>query len=204
MKILYAPGMGKDLDVLSEFRRTLQNSFGDIEIFQAPYDIGELNPTSFRQVAENACDWWVGLSLGASLLYYSAAFCPKEKLPKRLTVINPFACRKKLATERDFSLAGQWIFTPADVEVRVENFDAVLSLDDASIPICHGIRLLNSVESENRNLIFVKADHRITDRQTQIEVADVLINLHSGDCDFDSYNHCDVYKRIRKISSRVD
>ena len=203
MKILYAPGMGKDLNILSEFRRTLQK-FCEVEIFAAPYDSGELNPVAMKQVVENDCDWWIGLSLGASLLYYSAAFCPKKFLPQRLTVINPFSCRKKLAAERNFSLDGQWIFSPEKVEVDVEILDAAISLNDISIPIYHGIKLLNLAKSATKNLVFVDANHQITDRRAQIELAEVLTHLDSEDFDFDSYNSCNVYQRQRKISSRAD
>ena len=204
MKILYAPGMGRDLKILSEFRGALQKQFGELKIFNLPYDVGEFDPKNIRQIAENDCRWWIGLSLGGSLLYYLTAHCPEEKLPQRLTVINPFSCRKELAVERGFDLAGQWIFSPKEISARVKIFDAIISMNDSSVPIHHGIRLLNLARSEIKNLIFVEANHQITDVQTQLEVADVLIKLHAGDFNFDSSNSCHVYKQCGKISSRAD
>ena len=195
MKILYAPGMGRDLKILSEFRGALQRHFGAVEIFRLPYDVGEFDPKNIEQVVKNDCQWWIGLSLGASLLYYLTAFCPKENLPERLTVINPFSCRKKLAAERGFDLSRQWIFSPEEISVEVKISDAVLSMNDSSIPIQHGIRLLNLAKSEHKNLIFIEANHQISDSRAQLDLAEVLINLHSGEINFGSYNSCNVYKQ---------
>lgn len=204
MKILYAPGMGKDLKILNEFRELLQHHFGELEIFQLPYDVGEFKPQNIKQIAENDCQWWIGLSLGASLLYYLTAFCPKENLPQRLTIINPFSCRKKLAAQRGFELSGQWIFSPEEISAEIKTLEAVVSMNDTSIPIQHGIHLLNLAKSATKNLIFVEANHQISDYQTQLELAELLIKLHSGDIDFDSYNSCNVYKQWGKISSHAN
>lgn len=145
-----------------------------------------------------------GVSLGASLLYYLTAFCPKENLPQRLKIINPFSCRKKLAAQRGFELSGQWIFSPEEISAEIKTLEAVVSMNDTSIPIQHGIHLLNLAKSATKNLIFVEANHQISDYQTQLELAELLIKLHSGDIDFDSYNSCNVYKQWGKISSHAN
>ncbi len=195
-KILYWAGRGQDLKILDDFRKELEKNEYVIEYINIKYDSGQLSPSEWIQVTNNSADWWIGISLGASLLYYSTNFIRKHK-PSRITLINPFSSRKILAEEKGFSLENQWVFTPKNCNVEVDNFDVVLSLNDNKIPMYHGVELLNKTISNNKQIIFVKGNHIIDDNMAQIELANLLIKngILNGENDNGRYNYCNVYKQ---------
>lgn len=88
-KILYWPGRGQDLEILKDFRSTLEGKGFQLDFIDIKYDEGILSPNTWKQVVQNDAIWWIGISLGASLLYYSMKYTNRNK-PNRITLINPF------------------------------------------------------------------------------------------------------------------
>ena len=195
-KILYWAGRGQDLSILNSFRNVLKENVFEIDYIDIQYDNGELSPSQWKQVIENDADWWIGISLGASLLYYSINFA-KEKKPSRITLINPFSSRKILSEEKGFDLDNQWIFEPKNCEVEVNNLDVVLSTDDTKIPMYHGVELLNNTICNNKKIIFVNGNHIIDEDEAQIELANILIKneVSNGGNNNERYNYCNIYKQ---------
>ena len=195
-KILYWAGRGQDLKVLDNFRKELEKKGFEIEYINIKYDIGPLSPAQWTQVTNNDADWWIGISLGASLLYYSMNYIKKNK-PSRITLINPFSSRKILSEEKGFDLDNQWVFSPEDCDIEVDNLDIVLSMNDTKIPMKHGIKLLNKTMSKNKQLVFVEDNHIINDDKIQIELAKILIenNILNGGNNNERYNYCHIYKQ---------
>ena len=195
-KILYWAGRGQDLKILNDFREELKKDGFEIDYINVKYDSGQLSPNKWEQVTNNNADWWIGISLGASLLYYSMNFIKKNK-PNRITLINPFSSRKILSEEKGFSLDNQWLFSPQNCDVEVDNLDVVLSTNDTKIPIYHGVKLLNKTISKNKQVVFVESDHIINNNKVQAELARVLIEnrmLYGGNND-EKYNYCNIYKQ---------
>ena len=195
-KILYWAGRGQDLSILNSFRNVLKENGFEIDYIDIQYDSGELSPSKWKQVIENDADWWIGISLGASLLYYSINFA-KEKKPSRITLINPFSSRKILSEERGFDLDNQWLFEPKNCKVEVNNLDVVLSTNDTKIPMYHGVELLNKTFCTNKEIIFVDGNHVINNKDAQIELANILIEneILNGGNDNERYNYCNIYKQ---------
>ena len=192
-KILYWAGMGQDLEILKYFRSELAHNGYEITPVTIKYDYGKLNPNSWNIIKNNSADWWIGISLGASLLYYSYDFVVNINKPSRITIINPFSSREKLSKERNFDLSKQWNFTPKNAKCDVEEIDLVSSLYDIKIPMYHGIELLNNAVSKCKNLIFVSEGHTITDINVQKELANVLLNINR-EKNNEKYNYCNIYK----------
>ena len=197
MYILYAPGMGKDMSVLQAFREELLNHGYTIDCVKMLYDHGNLAFDSFDSLSVNY-RWWVGISLGASIMYYWLSNFPPAYIPERLTLINPFYDRKKLSVEKGFSMNGQWDISLVPLLHRLETLDVVVSLYDRSIPIYHGIKLLNASQAYHKHLIFVEADHQIKEESKQKELADMLLNIEKGASDV-QYNYCHIYKQYGTI-----
>ena len=196
MRILYAAGRGKDLHVLFEFRAATANAGHKIDILNMPYDTDDLQE-KISVHPHIKYDWWIGISLGASILCYMTDFVPENVLPCRITAINPFFDRRELSLEKGFSLENQWDFSLDKVKTSIEIFDVVISMKDKSIPMHHGIQLLNSFNAAKKRLITVEADHQITNRKAQTELAALLLELEKKeDTDFESYNTCHVYQRL--------
>lgn len=194
-KILFWAGRGQDLKILENFRKQLIKSGFQIDYINIRYDEGELLPNKWKQVLYNDSDWWIGISLGAALVYYSANFAEGYK-PKRITLINPFSSRKILSEEKGFDLSNQWLFSPKDCTLKIDNMDVVLSTYDTKIPMYHGIELLNKTICNNKKIVFVDSNHTIDDINAQIELADILIENESlnGGNDNERYNYCNIYK----------
>ena len=192
--ILYAPGLGKNLKILEHLRNKIVAECGYIKILEMPYDEGILNFGQCEEIFSKEWDWWIGISLGASLLYGFAAHCPQAFKPDRITLINPFSNRQKLSEERAFDISNQWNFAPEENAVEINMIDVVVSIYDTSIPIYHGIKLLNLSKAKVKNLITAEADHQINDVIVQNELARALIDLGRGG-NIGEYNHCNVYQR---------
>ncbi len=194
-KILYWAGRGQDLEILKTFRNELIDKGFEIDFINIKYDDGELSPNEWKQIVNNEADWWIGISLGAALLYYSVNFV-KGKKPERITLINPFSSRKILSEERGFDLTDQWIFSPKQCKVNIDNMDIVLSVYDKKIPMYHGIELLNKTICTNKKVIFVQGNHTIDNVNAQIELVDVLVKsaVTNGGNNNERYNYCNIYK----------
>ena len=195
-KILYWPGRGQSLDILKDFRKNLEKKGFKFEYIDIKYDEGILNPYTWKQVIKNDADWWIGISLGASLLYYSINFAGKNK-PSRITLINPFFSREVLSKEKNFDLKNQWKFAPIDYTEKVNNFDMVLSINDTKIPMYHGIKILNNTICDNKQIIFINESHTIDNKNAQNELARALednVILNRGGKD-ERYNYCNFYKQ---------
>lgn len=189
--VLYAPGLGYDLLVLQDFRKELLYSEYKIDYVDFKYDDAELCPSNYSCFNNKRNNWWIGISLGASLLYYCSAFVNHK--PGRLTIINPFSDRKLLSTEKNFSLAGQWNFAPKNVLCEVQTLDLVVSVYDNSVPMYHGIELLNRARAKKKNLIFVNDGHKISNKQIQKELARCLLDLGSENHECQTYRNLYVY-----------
>lgn len=198
-KILYWAGRGNDLDVLKSFRTTLRKQGFELEYIDINYDEGILNPYNWKQIIQNDSNWWIGISLGASLLYYSLKFAGTNK-PDRITLINPFFSREILAEEKKFDLTNQWNFAPIDHKEQINYLDMVLSVNDTKIPMYHGIKLLNNTICENKQIIFINENHTIDNEKAQEELAKVLENkgIIGRDENNEWNNYCNIYKQQRK------
>jgi hypothetical protein len=165
----------------------------DSTVVPFDYDAGVMpfckNSDWCNWLEENTFEWWVGISLGASLAYTMAAIVNEKRSPVRITAINPFSSREKLSEEKDFSLQGQWNFSPISYDLKVHSIDMVISLYDEKIPIYHGISLLNHTVSSNKNLLFVNDSHQIPNNMAQAELAKIL--LKEVDCVGNHY--CFIY-----------
>lgn len=195
-KILYWPGRGQNLDILRHFREELNILGYEFENINIIYDKGTLNPSNWKQVVENNADWWIGISLGASLLYYSMQFTEKNR-PNRITLINPFSSRDVLSKERNFNLKNQWNFAPINYKGKVDCLDVVLSTNDTKIPMYHGVKLLNNTISSKKQVIFIDENHTIDDKNAQIELARVLkySNILERGFYYEGYKYCNIYKQ---------
>jgi hypothetical protein len=178
-KILYWPGRGKSPDVLSSFLSALRDDSVSVDIFPFEYDTGQ---PPFRKdsawsswIGSNPRDWWIGISLGASLAYMMAALLEINMRPKRLTLINPFQSRKILSVEKNFSLQNQWDFSPISHNLIIEEVDMVISVNDEKIPAYHGIKLLDNIICDKKNLILIEAGHCIDNHSAQEILASVLL-----------------------------
>ena len=194
-RILFWPGRGQNLKILENFRNELMKSGYEFDYINIQYDKGKLLPNKWKQVSDNNADWWIGISLGSALLYYSVNFTKKNR-PKRITLINPFSSREILAQEKGFDLSNQWGFSPKDYTINIENMDIVLSTYDKKIPMYHGIELLNKTICNNKKIVFVDSNHTIDDVNAQIELSDILIENESltGGSSNERYNYCNIYK----------
>ncbi len=181
-RILYWPGMGRSPLELFDFHRRMEDNGYSIDIMPHKYDVGETpdNPESSiyqwtNNLAKTGADWWIGLSLGASVAYLVASAISAKAIPKRITLINPFADRVQLAWEKNFSLVGQWLLSPVNHYLHVPIVDIVLSLNDDRIPIEHGKRLLPMITASELRVVMLNADHAVTASSAQLELADVLL-----------------------------
>ena len=188
-KILYWPGRGQDIEILKVLRNELSKKY-IIEVVDFKYDVGELNPNIWK-ILKNKFDWWIGISLGASLLYYTYNFIEERSRPTRLTIINPFSSRKKLSEEKKFDLSQQWNFSPKQQQIKVDKIELISSVYDSKIPIYHGIELINSTNSKDKKIMFVNSNHTIDNVNAQIELSKILLNEEIKD---ERFNYCYIYK----------
>lgn len=154
-KILYWPGMGQSADILKYLKTELSKSY-QLDIVNFEYDVGNLEPGKWK-ILNDKFDWWIGISLGASLLYYSYNYVAEAKRPNRLTIINPFSSREKLSIEKGFDLSKQWNFSPKEKNINVNKIELVASVYDFKIPTYHGIELLNNANSTNKRIVFINS-----------------------------------------------
>lgn len=193
MKILYAPGIGKELAILQCFRNVFLSNGHSIDVLSLPYDSGSYCQ-EIKKLSLLKYDWWIGISLGASILCSMLSIVDKNFLPNKLIAINPFYDRQVLSVEKNFSMDGQWRISLSENIGFVENFDLCLSVFDKSIPLHHGLEVLNTIKSTNKRLITVDSDHQINCNNTQIQLAKLLLNTE-GNTITDEHNYCHVYKR---------
>lgn len=195
-KILYWPGRGQDLEILKDFRSTLEEKGFQLDFIDIKYDEGILSPNTWKQVVQNDAIWWIGISLGASLLYYSMKYTNRNK-PSRITLINPFSSREVLSKEKNFNLENQWNFAPIDYAEKVNNLDLVLSINDTRIPMYHGVKILNNTICDNKQIIFINESHTIDNKNAQIELARALEsnNILNRGGKNEGYNYCNFYKQ---------
>lgn len=172
-KILYAPGLGKDYGLLKSFRQEIEKFGYEFQYINFDYDNGPFNPESFDCMINNKADWWIGLSLGASLLYYMVNYANPR--PKRLTIINPFSDRYTLSKEKGFDISKQWNFAPISTIPIINQIDLVTSIYDKSIPLYHGLELLANAMATKKDIVYVKSDHQINDIVIQNELAEALV-----------------------------
>lgn len=191
-KILYWPGMGQNLEILNQFRKELLKRGNEISIIDFKYDDNKLEPTKWKIIEEKKFDWWIGISLGASLLYYSYEFVMDKYKPERITIINPFSSRKTLAKEKKFNLKNQWDFSPINSKMQINTIDLVSSIKDDRIPSHHGFELLNNAIANEKNLILINENHTIDNYDAQIELAKLLINKEQRD---EKYYYCNIFKQ---------
>ena len=195
--ILYAPGRGNDMSVLSDFREELFRSGKSLRTIPFLYDKGSFNPRKLLSLVPSHYPWWIGISLGASLLWMLASYSDCACRPQRLTLINPFADRARLSSERGFSLEGQWNFAPINHKLCLQHIDIVLSVHDEAISAAHGLELLMAVKACVKELIIIDGDHRITNTATQRELARLLIREKVNRND--DNQHCHIYQWRRDI-----
>lgn len=180
--ILYWQGRGRNPLELINFNKTLKHHGFSTQIMPLDYDIGLMpnNPESriyqwIHCQIKTTQDWWIGLSLGASVAYILASSAMTGSIPQRITLINPFANREKLAKEKNFSLNQQWVINPINHRLCVPIVDIVLSVNDNRIPIKHGQALLPMITAKELRVIMLDADHTISDSTAQLDLANVLL-----------------------------
>ncbi len=189
--ILYAPGLNNDLAVLQQFRQYL-SELVPLKILNVKYDNGEFAPSRYTDIVNNDSDWWIGISLGASFLYYVYDMAVVK--PKRMTLINPFSSRRRLSIEKNFDMSGQWAIEPEAKVCNLRAIDVVISLYDYSVPIYHGLELLNKTEARRKTLVCVNSGHQIPELSRQKELACLLFNIDEGSPNEKRYNYCNVYQ----------
>lgn len=192
-RILYAPGLGQDYKILHDFRDKLKSLEYEISYINFSYDVGNFEPQCYICITKNTSEWWVGISLGASILYYMYNFA--EIKPKRITIINPFSDRKQLSNEKGFDISNQWNFAPKSMKIKIKQIDLVTSVYDQSIPMYHGIELINNAEASTKNIIYVDADHQVNNIDAQKELAKCLCDIESTKGKIsDEYKYCNIYQ----------
>jgi len=181
--VLYWPGIRRDSKELSVFFEQLTCNGYEVQIVPPLYDVGM--PPEFAEnaikcwlhdSANNKSNWWVGLSLGASIAHVVAATIHQSLCPQRLTLINPFSDRVELSHEKGFSLQGQWCFVPHQFRNDFSCADIVLSKDDQHVSNHHGRRMLSCYASNNVRLLELSGvSHDLADGQKQSELVDALL-----------------------------
>lgn len=179
-KVLYWPGRGKNLEVLADFRDVLIKNGYVIDYVPMEYDVGTnpfVDPSEWVDfLSQGTWNWWIGISLGAALSYFAASLLEAKMRPTRMTLINPFASRKVLSSEKGFSLAKQWDFSPISFVLDINHIDIVLSVKDEKISNHHGIELFSAVTGITKQIIRVDADHCLNNTDAQIELASYLLD----------------------------
>ena len=195
-KILFWPGIGQDNNILKTLKKTLYNYGYEIENINIKYDKKDLNPSNWKQVMENNASWWLGISLGASLLYYAYSFIPKENRPTRITLINPFSSRIVLSKEKNFDINKYWNFSPIEFPCFVKNFELILSTYDTNISPYHGLALINNTNANYKTIISITSDHVISNLSIQKYIARVLHAYKKGKYTYEKkLDYCNIYQQ---------
>ncbi len=177
--ILFFPGIHRRDDELKTFF-TLAKRYKHISysVYPLPYDTGNLTIKPFEEWLnsnQTIPSWWIGLSLGACLAWYSASTIQEDLLPKRLTIVNPFSNRRALAQLRGFSMDNQWDLNLENANIPASvNVSAIISLHDAKIPLCCKRALLNKMPI--RSQFFIDADHSLSENFAQHSMFNYLLN----------------------------
>ena len=188
--ILYWPGFSRAEDELSYFQTEFRNKDFEITKFPQNYDYGVINPTEWINLINWNFDWWIGMSLGASVMIYSLKYLPKYFFPKRITIINPFYSRSELAKENGFNMENQMDFQ-LDFKIEgPETVELISSTDDEKIKMNHGIKVINNFEKSKKSIIFVSDNHRIGTPVAQKELAKLLISERLVN---EEYKYCNIY-----------
>ena len=178
LTVLYFPGIHRLPNELEHFFLLLKEKTGaSIYISPIQYDTGIFTLTPFYDWLNSIPrpDWWIGLSLGASLAWMAAAECPEMLRPARLTLLNPFANRKILAETAGFSMSNQWDLVPEQVEVPPGiKTDAVISRQDSKIPWECKRNLIHKIPKGQVSLI--DTDHAFSSEQEQILLFKTLLH----------------------------
>ena len=177
-KILFFPGIHRLEDELKYFFTLTKQRHISHSIYPLPYDEGILSSKPFEEwLNKNQAvpSWWIGLSLGASLAWYFAATIQKDFQPQYLTLVNPFSNRRELAQLKGFSMDNQWDLNLENVNIPSSvNVSAVISVNDAKIPLCCKQQLLDKIPKSSQ--YFIDADHSLSDASAQRSMFNWLFN----------------------------
>lgn len=194
MGILFWPGIHRKQDELLYLRNILSElNNNQVNIMQSKYDLGSM-PSSKESVFINEIEreptykWWIGLSLGAAVAYVSACTVSLDKRPSRLTLINTFHDRLKLSKRMKFSMDKQWPLIPQNSALDSNiHVDLVISDEDKKMPPEFGLKMLESLSTNNVKLIKIKADHQISSPEYQVKLATVLLADSSTQYHYNKY-----------------
>ena len=189
-KIMYWPGFARKDDELLYLLSEVKKRGLDVTKFPYNYDYGNIIPHEWNTLVEWDFDWWLGISLGASVMVYSLRFLPIEYYPKRITIINPFYSRSELAKKNGFDMSNQMDFKLDQIVKNIDKIELVSSLYDEKIRMNDGVRVVCNFEATNRSIIFVKSNHGIDDSYVQTELAHILIPNKDYN---EKYKYCDIY-----------
>jgi len=181
--LLYWPGMRVNPGELGTLFSHMRSSGFVVQIVSAPYDIGPM-PADSASLAHQEImhsdtpvgGWWIGLSLGAAVAHIVCSTICRERRPRRLTLINPFADRAELSIIRGFDLGNQWRLRPEKYSVPAGiSVDLILSSRDERIPPDHGLRLQSLWEDQRSRVVWTDSDHVISDSSEQQRLAELLL-----------------------------
>jgi hypothetical protein len=104
-ELLYWPGRRRRPDELSTLLHRLLASGWQPTRIELVYDMGPPPPDPGFPLPREIDDshtqsrrWWLGLNLGAAVAFILSSHVKPGQRPQRLTLINPFADRGRLAT----------------------------------------------------------------------------------------------------------
>ncbi len=180
---MYWPGIHRLPEELNQCFAELQKIGFRVTWMNVPYDKGLTPDQPSSQIQyyimnqkSAVFSWWIGLSLGASVAYIVAATIPVQYQPKRLTLINAFADREKLAQEKGFSLNGQWVIFPSKYTLPSSvEVDFIISKQDDKIPKSQSNSLREVLISNQVRIIELDTDHAINNIEQQQILAKQLV-----------------------------
>jgi hypothetical protein len=182
-KLLYWPGRRRHPDELSALLHRLGASGWHPTRLEPVYDHGPppgdpgyLLPREVGGDPSQSRRWWMGLSLGAAVALILAGHVRPGQRPQRLTLINPFADRGRLAAEIGFEPEHGWDLVPMAHRPHSEILvDLVLSDSDEKIPRIHSELLREALRPARPRIITIDADHAITAAAAQDRLAGLLL-----------------------------
>jgi hypothetical protein len=184
--VLYWPGMRRSPSEFATLWQGLSGAGFAVSWVDVPYDCGPPPDSPISAVARwlaqrPLAEWWIGLSLGASVAHVAAATAAAGRCPRRLTLINPIADRVKLAEERGFSLEGRWPLLAEQFPVfGVAAVDLILSTHDMRVPPEQGRSLVKCYPASSVRVVEVATGHAFEDVAIQ---RSLLSSLLTGDAD---------------------
>jgi hypothetical protein len=165
--ILYWPGIRRSSSELSTVWQELGSAGYQVTWLDVLYDRGAPPDSPSGPVAQwlaqrPRAEWWIGLSLGASVAHIAASTSPLWLRPQRLTLINPIANRKKLAKMRGLTLDQGWPLIAEQFTVHgIQEVDLVLSTLDTQVPPEQGLSLIKCFPKARLHVIELDAGHAI-------------------------------------------